>query len=96
VLLTVEEAAGVLRIGRTKAYDLARIYLATGGEDGLPTVRVGKQLRVPRHLLEELIGGPITWPIHDEQPEPAPSRSPRHTARRPSDHTGDQPRLFSL
>lgn len=30
--LTVGEAAAVLRIGRTAAYDLAREYLATGGE----------------------------------------------------------------
>ena len=33
-LLTVEEAARVLRIGRTKAYELARLYLVTGGAGG--------------------------------------------------------------
>jgi excisionase family DNA binding protein len=48
-VLTVEEAARVLRIGRTAAYDAAR-----RGE--LPTVRVGRQLRVPRTALERMLG----------------------------------------
>ena len=55
-LLTVEEAARVLRIGRTKAYELARRYLVTGGAEGLPVVRVGHLLRVPRHALEQFVG----------------------------------------
>ena len=54
VLLTVEEAADVLRIGRTLAYTLARRYQATGGRDGLPVVRVGYCLRVPCWALMEL------------------------------------------
>ena len=61
--LTVEEAAVVLRIGRSKAYELAREYLATDGASGMPVIRLGKQLRVPRALLERWMGGPITWPI---------------------------------
>ena len=75
--LTVEEAAGVMRIGRTSAYQLARHYLATGGKEGLPCVRYGKQLRVPRRKLEEHIGGPLTWPLDGRPPtdsadEPSP------------------------
>ena len=54
LLLTVEEAAEVLRIGRTLAYTLARRYQATGGRAGLPVVRVGHRLRVPRWALMEL------------------------------------------
>ena len=65
--LTVEEAACVMRIGRTAAYQLARHYLASGGKEGLPCVRYGKQLRVPRRMLEEHIGGPLTWPL-DRRP----------------------------
>ena len=61
--LTVEEAARIARIGRTTAYDIAREYEATAGASGLPVVRFGKQLRVPRYRLEEWLGGPITWPI---------------------------------
>ncbi len=58
----MEEAAAVLRIGRTSAYDLARRFLATDGATGLPVVRLGRQLRVPRFQLERLAGGPISWP----------------------------------
>ena len=60
--LRIEEAAKVLRIGRTTAYELAREFLATAGASGLPVVRIGHQLRVPRRRLEELAGGAITWP----------------------------------
>ena len=35
-LLTVMEAAGVLRVGRTTAYDLVGKYFATDGADGMP------------------------------------------------------------
>jgi hypothetical protein len=47
-LFTVTEAAVVLRIGRTTAYELARRDLAAGGGEGLGVIRVGGQLRVPR------------------------------------------------
>lgn len=52
--LTVEEAAGVLRIGRTSAYLLCQRWRFSGGETGLPVIRVGRQLRVPRAALERL------------------------------------------
>ena len=68
-LLTVEEAARVLRIGRTSAYALARRYLATAGAEGVPVLRIGHLLRVPRCGLEELVGGPITWPPPVAAPE---------------------------
>ena len=54
-LLTVAEAAHVLRIGRSLAYQLAHEYLHTGGTAGLPVVRLGRScLRVPRWALIEL------------------------------------------
>lgn len=59
--LTVEEAARVLRIGRTSAYALAARFEATCGAEGLPVVRFGRLLRVPRAALEALTGGPITY-----------------------------------
>ena len=54
-VLTGEEAAGALRIGRRLAYELAARYLATGGAEGLPVVRLGRCLRVPRAKLHQLL-----------------------------------------
>jgi hypothetical protein len=59
-LLTVEEAADHLRIGRTKAYAMALEWRRTGGRSGLPVVDLGHVLRVRRSALEELIGGELT------------------------------------
>ena len=58
--LTIGEAAAVLRIGRTVAYALAKLYEASDGTEGLPVVRIGRQLRVPRAHLEALAGAPLT------------------------------------
>ena len=75
--LTVEEVARIARIGRTTAYDIAREYEITAGAHGLPVVRFGKQLRVPRYRLEDWLGGPITWPIADhDTPVASPVASP--------------------
>jgi len=90
--LTVEEAGAVLRFSRGKAYELVREFLATGGASGMPVIRIGRQLRVPRALFEQWIGGPITWPIpkpHTSEPATASvasiasrSRTTRPSARR--------------
>jgi hypothetical protein len=96
-LLTVEEAARVLRIGRTSAYALARRYLRSNGAEGIPVRRVGHLLRVPRHGLEELVGGPITWPMPDEasdveQPTPVIAIDTRtRSDRRPRPRPSQQP-----
>jgi excisionase family DNA binding protein len=54
-MLTLMEVAVILRVGRTTAYELAREYLRTNGASGLPVVRIGKQLRISRTQLDELI-----------------------------------------
>jgi hypothetical protein len=59
VLLTIEEAGVLLRIGRTKAYAMAREWRETDGRSGLPVVDFGHVLRVPRRALEELIGAEL-------------------------------------
>lgn len=61
--LTLDEAAAVLRVGRSTAYREANAFEASGGTTGIPVVRYGKQFRVPRCRLEEQLGGPITWPL---------------------------------
>ena len=56
-VLTIDEAAAVLRISRNAAYALARRWRATGGEEGIPCVELGRCLRVPRRALDEFLGG---------------------------------------
>src|SRR5581483_8401341 len=80
-LLTVEEAAELVRIGRTAAYQLTRRYLATDGAEGMPVRRIGRQLRVPRELLESWVGTTL-HPV-PAKPEPAPVATPaRATTKR--------------
>ena len=63
-VLTVEEVARILRIGRNSAYALARRWLATDGKEGLPAVRLGRNVRIPRPALEQLLGCEVTTPPH--------------------------------
>lgn len=52
--LRVGEAAQVLRISRTSAYELARRWLESDGRDGLPAVRLGRSIRIPAAALDRL------------------------------------------
>jgi excisionase family DNA binding protein len=52
LILTIDEAADVLRISRQSAYEAAR-----RGE--IPTIRLGRRILVPRRALEKLIGDEI-------------------------------------
>jgi hypothetical protein len=54
-LLTVEEAAGILRISRTSAYLLTQRWQLSDGAIGPPVVRVGRLLRVPRAALARML-----------------------------------------
>ncbi len=105
-LLTVEEAARELRIGRTKAYAMAQEWRRTGGTSGLPVVDFGHVLRVPRHQLELLVGGPLddtddqparqvaaatpSDPIATEPPPSTPHRRKTSAKHQPK----SQPQLF--
>ncbi|MGH8912183.1 MAG: helix-turn-helix domain-containing protein [Acidimicrobiia bacterium] len=60
VFLKVEEAARILRISRTSAYELANQWLASEGRVGLPVVRLGRSLRVPRKAIEDMIGADLS------------------------------------
>lgn len=53
-VLTVEEAAVVLRVSRASAYEAARMFRATRRE-GLPVIRLGRRLLVPKAALEQLL-----------------------------------------
>lgn len=56
-VLTIDEAAGVLRISRNTAYALARQWRETGGQEGLPVIELGRNLRVPKAGLARLLCG---------------------------------------
>ena len=58
-LLTIEEAARVLRIGRTKAYAMGQEYRTTNARNGMKVIEIGGQLRVPRAWLEDKLGAPV-------------------------------------
>lgn len=68
------ETQRVLRMGRTKMYELVTEWRQTGGQSGLRVVELGSALRVPRVALEDLIGGPIhVIPEHDVDAGPEPA-----------------------
>ncbi|MEM9040333.1 MAG: hypothetical protein AAGD33_10610 [Actinomycetota bacterium] len=85
----------VLRIGRTKAYEQARLYLDTNGEAGLPCIKVGDSIRFLRHAIEDLIGEPITTtPVDDHDIDPPATATPTRTNRR-HPTTDTNPQLFT-
>jgi hypothetical protein len=55
LVLKVDEAGAVLRVSRSKAYEMTTLYAASGGTNGLPCLRMGDVLRVPRFALEVLV-----------------------------------------
>lgn len=56
-VLTIDEAAAILRISRNAAYTLARQWRTTGGRVGLPCLELGRSLRVPRAAIRQMLGG---------------------------------------
>jgi excisionase family DNA binding protein len=61
LVLTVDEAARLLRICRSHVYVLTKIYFATDGSGGLPALRLGDLIRIPKAALcEYMTTGHIT------------------------------------
>jgi len=83
-LLTVEEAGSLLRIGRTKAYAMAREWRETDGRSGLPVIDLGHVLRVPRRALEDLLGTELSdVPRPDPADKASQTSAPGESARVP-------------
>jgi excisionase family DNA binding protein len=57
--LRVREAAVILGISRSATYELANVWLATDGQTGLPAVRMGRCILIPRTAIDRLasVGG---------------------------------------
>lgn len=60
--LTVEQAAELLQLGRSKAYALTVEWERTGGRSGIPFVWVGSQKRVPLDTLLRWFDTPLDRP----------------------------------
>ncbi len=59
-MLTVEQARQVLGIGRSLAYGAVRRYLATDGREGIPAIRIGSAIRIPRAgLVDVMLSAPV-------------------------------------
>ena len=81
ILLKVDEAMRVLRIGRSKAYEMTTLYETSGGTQGLPCLRMGDLLRIPRFALETLVA---TGRIVQLLPQPELDATVNATAPRKS------------
>ena len=88
--LTVPEVMARLRLGRTTVYEQARLYLATGGAEGIPCRRFGRSLRFPAAAFDTTDDAAIdrAAPVIELAPRPATRestrRSPRRTRRAPA------------
>jgi excisionase family DNA binding protein len=52
--LRVREAAVILGISNSAAYELANAWLATDGRTGLPAMRTGRRILIPRAAIDQL------------------------------------------
>jgi hypothetical protein len=71
--LTAAEVMERLRLGRTTVYQHTRLYLATGGAEGLPCRRYGRSLRFPAAELEAIVDKPRPVsppPAKVDEPDP--------------------------
>jgi hypothetical protein len=92
LMLTVERARQVLGIGRSLAYAEVRRYLATDGREGIPAVRIGSAIRIPRAALVDLmlsapapdVSSPVALHAIGPVSSPPPSRARRSSAARSS------------
>ncbi len=85
LMLTVEDAARVLRIGRSHAYNLTKVYFGSGGTLGLPALRLGDLLRIPKAALHELV---TTGRVVQLIPTPVGDATPCATAARNTSRPG--------
>lgn len=50
-MMRVADAANVLSISRTIAYEQVALFERTGGREGIPVIRIGRVMRVPKAAL---------------------------------------------
>ena len=62
--LTVSQVQNLLQLGRGSIYRQIELYFESDGAEGIPAVRIGRSIRVPRHALITHMSG-----------EPSPNRA---------------------
>ena len=88
LMLTVEQTCEALGIGRSLGYAQVRRYLATQGREGIPVVRIGTAVRIPRTgLVDLLLLTPATSSRGAALLHVVPTTKARSSRRR---HTGDR------
>ena len=93
--LTVVEAGRLLRISRTKAYELATEWRATNGRSGLPVIDLGDLLRVPGPAIRQMLSigltgaGPVVSATNGGGPAATPVKASGR--RRPSVPAAEPP-----
>jgi hypothetical protein len=85
-VLTVDEVAAALRIGRSAAYGIFREWETSAGKQGLRCFRIGRSLRTTReHLLGYIAIGGSHATHHPTSPDTTvrqfPQRSPRRISQ---------------
>jgi Helix-turn-helix domain len=89
--LTVPEVMARLRLGRTTVYEQARLFLATGGAEGIPCRRFGRSLRFPAAAFDTTgaegsddLRAEVVELIHARTVDrkPSPARRPTRRTRR--------------
>lgn len=87
------ETQRVLRLGRTKLYELLSEWRETDGKSGPRVIELGNALRVPRVALEEFIGGPVHVPPDPAADLQAPARvvATSNVAREPAPRSRQRP-----
>jgi hypothetical protein len=83
LMLTVEQTCDVLGISRTLAYAQVRRYLASEGREGIPAVRIGTAIRIPRTgLVDLLLAAPAPTPVDATVLHAVPTPEPTRPAKR--------------
>ncbi|MEO6125845.1 MAG: helix-turn-helix domain-containing protein [Ilumatobacteraceae bacterium] len=90
LLLTVDEAAHVLRIGRSHAYNLTKLYETSHGTAGVPVIRLGDLLRIPKSALQELLTTGHIVQLRQDATTAMPSSSRAKSSRQRSTTTERQ------
>ena len=105
LMLSIEQTCEVLSIGRSLAYAQVRRYLATGGREGIPAVRIGSALRIPEPALVEMlvstpvpphVNGTVLHAVAELDPRTPTTRRPTSTRTRRRATRSSRPAVAQL